>query len=453
MMGLILLSLVALPAFAQLQVFTVQGTEERPVSGIVSLGATATGEPLDTLFRVRNTLPTLALLNIGIVGSGYSLQQVPSPPALPGLNSLDFVVRFQTSDPVNNARGVLTINSVSVSMQATATAAVAVTVVNEDGTTSPRVSGQSTVFLPAAIGGQSSRRFVLTNPSAQPLIISAVSVTGASYQFATTVPSTLTLNGNQSRNIDIVFQPAATGVQRGELIIDQRRYPLEGVGSTPQLPRPLLSFARETFLNGKQARIAVKFDAASRADGAGVLRFEFTPSIAGPPDPAVAFPTGARTSIPFIVKTGELQATFSGQPEAFLQVGTTAGTFKFTAEMGGFQTTDTIVIAPAAVTVDSITGVKRMDAVELTLKGFDNSRSTSQMTFTFYDTSGVMVQPGDIRADVSDAFTRYFNSTDVGGAFAMRAVFSASTTTAAIREVQVQIRNSAGTTTTNRLSF
>ncbi len=455
----LLILLAVLPAFSQIQVVTVQGTEEKPISGILPLGSTATGEPLDTVFRVKNTQPRLVVFEPAITGTGYSLQQVPST-AIPPLSSVDFVVRFQTPDPIQNSRGTLTITTnatpptVTVSMQATAVASAVVTFINADGSSSPRVSGQATAFPPVTIGTQSSpQRFVLTNPSTQPLIIASIALTGAAFRYATTVPTTITLGGNQSRNIDIIFQPSAAGVQRGELVIDQRRYPLEGVGNLPQLPRPLISFTRETFLSGKQARIAVKFDAASKTDGAGILRFEFQPSIPGPPDPAIAFPTGTRTSIPFLVKTGDLQGTFEGQAEAFLQVGTTAGTFKLTAELGGFTTTETVVVAPAPVAFDSITGVKRSDAVELTLKGFDNARSTSKMTFTFYDANGAAIQPGDIQADVGDIFSRYFSSTEVGGAFALRALFSATTTTAAVKEVQVRVQNSAGTTTTSRVAF
>ena len=51
---LAVLLLCSSPLAAQLQVYTVQGTVERAVSGILAMGTTPTGEPLDVVVRIKN---------------------------------------------------------------------------------------------------------------------------------------------------------------------------------------------------------------------------------------------------------------------------------------------------------------------------------------------------------------------------------------------------------------
>ncbi len=87
----------------------------------------------------------------------------------------------------------------------------------------------------------------------------------------------------------------------------------------------------------------------------------------------------------------------------------------------------------------------------MSLAGFDNTYSASQLSFTFYDSRGSAIQPGAIRVDVSSTFQQYFASTQAGGMFALLAKFPMTGDSNQVASVDVQITNAAGVTTAQRV--
>ncbi|MBL8234501.1 MAG: choice-of-anchor D domain-containing protein [Bryobacterales bacterium] len=450
-----LLALLApFAAFAQLQVYTVSGTTETPIAGIVELGSTASGDILQVQFRVRNRGAVLnPLTALSIAGSGFRLHQAPPIPfPLPPNFSVDFYVQFQSSDAIADARASLRLNDLTVTLIAEARAAPVVSVLQEDGSLTRRLAGQSTVFAAVERDRASSRTFVIENPHRAAVMVN-LAVSGESFRLATILPQPLTLGPGQSQSFEVRFEPAGTGLKRGTLFVEDRTFPLEGVASEPAPPRPSIAIPSGAIESSKQIRIAVTFDEASRAEAKGQLRFEFQPAMQGPDDAAVVFLPVNRRSVEFQVKPGDKAAQFGSQRDVVLQTGTTAGTLRFIAEMSGYRAEAVAVIAPAPAVLDKLTAFKTTATLDMTVTGFDNTRSISEMIFTFYDTNGTLIPPGAIRSSVGPLFQDYFRNTTVGGMFSMRAIFPATASTQSVRYVEMEVTNSAGTSKTQRIEF
>jgi len=97
------------------------------------------------------------------------------------------------------------------------------------------------------------------------------------------------------------------------------------------------------------------------------------------------------------------------------------------------------------------TSVRKFSELDVSLAGFDNTYSASQLTFTFYNSKGAIIQPGPMPIDVSSIFQQYFSSTQVGGMFALLARFPMTGDSTQVVSVDVQITNRAGVTTAQRV--
>lgn len=455
MKPLLLGLLAVIPAAAQLEVFTVRGTEERPVSGLVAMGETATGEPLQAVIRIRNSSELLATITtLSVTGTGFTLESAPSlPKSILGKFSIDFYVRFLSNAPVTDARANLRINTLTVTFSAAAVAAPTLYLLETDGSRTKRTAGVPSVFPNTERGLRSSRTFLLENPHDTAVRAGAISVGGDSFIWNELLTGPMDLPPRSSRRIEIGFHPQSSGLKTGALTIDGRSYPLEGIGLEPTPPKPSLSLSEETLKSGKQVRVAVRLESVSRANTTGRLRLEFTPSVTGPDDPGVLFPGTNSRTIPFVVREGESVGLFSGSRDTILQTGTTAGAIRLIAETGGFLSDATYTIDPAPVVAETVTVKRGIEIMEVTIKGFDNSRSPEQVSFRFFNREGAEVAPGILTSQVADKFRAYYETTTVGGMFQMLAVFPATTTTISIAAAEIEFRNRYGISRTERLAF
>ncbi len=89
----------------------------------------------------------------------------------------------------------------------------------------------------------------------------------------------------------------------------------------------------------------------------------------------------------------------------------------------------------------------------MNIAGFDNTYSISQLSFTFYDNSSKVIQPGAITVNAASQFHSYFATTKAGGMFTMLATFPFTGNSGTVARVNVQIANSAGNITTQRIAF
>ena len=124
---------------------------------------------------------------------------------------------------------------------------------------------------------------------------------------------------------------------------------------------------------------------------------QFLPVVGLPDDSAVQFLSGAKRVATVTIAAGDSTAKFGGQPDFAFQTGTTAGSIVFTLTLPNSSDQYTLPLAPAVVGIDTATGARRVNDLDVNIAGFDNTHSISQLGFTFYDASGSVIQPGMIR--------------------------------------------------------
>ncbi|HEX5432329.1 MAG TPA: hypothetical protein VFW83_10195, partial [Bryobacteraceae bacterium] len=204
--------------------------------------------------------------------------------------------------------------------------------------------------------------------------------------------------------------------------------------------------------------LTMRLDAPSPIAASGSITLAFQPDTSAAlakDDPTVVFTaTGAR-SVPFSIQTGGTQALLAGQPEAIFQTGTTAGTITFTVSSNAALSGDssaTLKIPPEPVVIDLAGAYAEAGALNLEIRGFDNTYSAGTMSFTFYDTAGRTIA-GPIQASFTASFHDYFLSSQYGGAFQALVKFPVIGDASQAGSVDLQMTNAAGSTATQHLIF
>lgn len=123
-----------------------------------------------------------------------------------------------------------------------------------------------------------------------------------------------------------------------------------------------------------------------------------------------------------------------------------------TAQLASQIATQTIPLAPDRVNVDRITLNRGAASLDVQLSGYDNTRSASVLNFIFYDLAGKQLG-APVSVTATAGFQQYFNAANLGGMFALDAVFPVTGNTATIDSVQVEIVNTAGIAQTPRTKF
>jgi hypothetical protein len=254
----------------------------------------------------------------------------------------------------------------------------------------------------------------------------------------------------------VAFTPSQAAARSGSLTIGGNAYPLAGTGQAPPLPKASLSVTLAQPLSEQQGSVAVTFDSAALASASGAVTMSFS-AAAGIPsgaaaDPAMTFSSGGQTAT-FTVGPGDKSANFGGHPSAAFATGTTAGALTFTLAFGGTTTGQTVVLAPAAVGLTAVAGTRQSSSITVQATGFDNTRGAGTLSFTFYDSSGNAILPGAIPADATANFASYFQSSTLGGVFALTAVFPVTGSPSQVSAFVMQIANSEGSTTSARIAF
>lgn len=448
----ILLSFLApLLACAQLQVFVLGSTgPEQPAPGLLDMGTVQVSELLEQRMRIRNIGQTsITLQSLVLAGSGFKAVNYPSLPYIvaPGTN-VDFRVQFA---PLNfgSYSASLTINSISILLRATASAGAVLSV---NGTAMS--SGATVDFGLVERGSSSSRRFVLKNTTNTLVTVNAASVSGAGFKPGGGFVTPIEIAGNGEVGFDIIFSPSSSGIAQGTLQLDARTFRLTGSASEPPFPRPAVVLESNALTSAKQVKAKVSLASVSRAVGDGKLTIEFRPSTGVTDnDAGLQFVSNSSRTLSFHVAEGATEATFGDVTETILQTGTSAGTMVVTAEIGGFREQVTATIAPNAVQIDTAKAVRNGSLLEVQIVGYDNTRSMGKTTFTFFNTAGQPIAPGAIQADSAEAVTRFFSTSKVGGLFSLTAAFPVAGDISQIAGVEVQLQNSAGTASTQRLRF
>jgi hypothetical protein len=225
--------------------------------------------------------------------------------------------------------------------------------------------------------------------------------------------------------------------------VNHATYRLWGTATNPPFPKPQIALQPQTPGSGQQVRLSIRLAEPSPASGSGELRMEFL----GPADPGAGFLSPAGLSATFTVQRGEDLARFGASTEITFQTGTTAGTIVFTVLLGAHTEQASLQLAAMPVAIDSASAVRRTGSLEVTVNGFDNSRTAGPLVFKFLDRSGQVLVP--IRVDGAAAFARHFETANAGGLFALRAVFPVTGNASVVDSVDVELVNAVGTARRN----
>ncbi|MBV8819477.1 MAG: hypothetical protein JO022_14050, partial [Acidobacteriaceae bacterium] len=262
----------------------------------------------------------------------------------------------------------------------------------------------------------------------------------------------LNLAAGQSVNFQIAFQPSASGTAQGTLSIDGRSFTLTGLGLDPPLPKATLLLQSTSLPSAQQSTISVQLASATQVAGTGTLTMDFHPAVASVSnDSAVQFLSGPPRAATVTFTPGDAAGKFNGASQLAFQTGTTAGTIVFTLQLPSGSQQASITVAPAVASFDTASGTAEPGALIVSLLGFDNTHSASQISFTFYGTNGQPMQ-APLQLDLTNNFQTYFTSVS-GGAFSLRANFPVSGDVTKVAGVDVALTNSAGVAKTSRISF
>jgi hypothetical protein len=448
----LLLAAGAPAALAQFQLFQASGSGEQPVGAVFSFGTLDTGASATASFSLQNTSSAAAqLTGLTLVGAGFTASAPPLPATIASQGTFDFSVRFQAAAP-GSYSATLQTGGISVLLTAIAAPTLTYQVITAAG---PQPLGGPLDFGTVTLGSSAVLRFAILNQTAQPLSVPVIAVSGADFSLNGVSPSGTLLEPLASASFAIAFTPSQAAARSGSLAIGGNAYPLTGTGQAP-LPTASLSVTLPQPLSAQQGSVAVTFDSAPLTSASGAITMSFSAATGIPSgsaaDPAMAFASGGQTAT-FTVAPGARNASFGGQPSAAFGTGTTAGTLTFTLEFGGIATAQTVVLAPAAVGLTAVGGTRQSGSVTVQATGFDNTRSAGKLSFTFYDSSGNAILPGAITADATGNFASYFQSSTLGGVFALTAVFPVTGSPAAVSAFVMGIANSAGSTTSTRIAF
>jgi hypothetical protein len=441
------LLLAALPLAAQFQLFQVDTLSERPVADTLDLGSTGRGDPLSARFRLRNTSSAPAPVRLlEVAGSGFSIaERIALPQTVNPAGAIDFTVVFNGgSDGTYSA--VLRTEGVAVLLTANVTAQLTLAL---DGVA--LANGGTVNFGVVERGTPKDLRLLIRNQTGRDQLVPALVLLGEAFRFPGELPAGRLLAPLDEVVFDIRFTPAVVGAQRGTLGFGSRSFTLTGTGVEPPLPRPRLSVTLARAASGQQGSVAVLLAERSRTRGSGTVTLEFRPQLAGAGDSAIVFSNGTRTA-PFTIAEGDDRGYFGEPSSVGFQTGTTAGAITITVQLGDATDRQTIEIAPAAPVIPTFTAARTSTGLDLRLTGFDNMRTAGPLAFTFYDRAGAVMPPGEIRADASGDFGRYFQGAE-NGLFLLRVTFPVTGNPADVDAVEVTVTNSAGTTRSPRTKF
>src|ERR1039457_21275 len=494
--GLFVLLVAAACASAQVTLSTVQGGVAKPAPSVYDFKSVALGSVADVDFRLTNTgsspvyLSELALLGtpsppppytpyFSVVCAlspdlcgGAPLQQLPI--LINPTGTLDFTVQFEPFQ-LGSPSATMTIcaaavcegNTISIFLTGTGVPGLSVLWNNQ-----PLGAGETVSFGNVQVGSSQTIALMLsnqTNPQV-PLTVPAIPpLTGGSFSLGGSALSGPTVAPGASAELDVTFTPTptATGAQQATLTIGLNTYQLQGTGVAPPppvFPAPSIQLNLATPASAQQGSLSVSLASGSVSSGSGTVTLAFQSAVSGvSDDPTDTFANGTR-SASFTVAEGASAGQFAGGPSVSFGTGTTAGTLAFTVTLGSTPAQANVTIPVAVVGIDAAVAARNVACaptllyctttnVQLQINGWDNTRSTSQLVFSFFDSSGNAIAPGNITVAAASTFQQYFAGSTLAGVFGLHVLFPVNGDSNQIVAALVQIINSVGTVESEKITF
>jgi hypothetical protein len=464
----ILLLLAPVAVRAQIQLLVINGAQQTTVTSgsTFSLGQVAAGASEDFIVRALNggAAPVPIVSNTpSISGTGFSITSpaVP-PPNIPPGSFLDIYIHFAGGPPASYSAN-FEIDTAFVIFVITSVPAATLT------TASPCTGLGSTnaVSFGNIVESQTEPcTFHLQNLSSQQLTVSSVAVTGTGFLLSQPPATLLNLPAGVSANFTVTFAPQSAASYSGTLTITTQGltqiFLLTGTAYNPPLPTPMLTFDTNTPQSNQQVTLILTLPTPAPVTTSGYVTLTFQPdaSVSGivSGDPTIVFVGNNALAAGFSIQQGSTQATFLVPSPGVFQTGTTTGKITFTVTVtSGVQfsgdPTTSITLAPLPVQVENAAATAIAGDLNIQVWGFDNTYSAGEMSFTFLDDTGTPIGAGKVMADFGAAFLNYFTTSTDGSAFAMLVTFPITGNAAEVGSVNVQMTNSAGTTTITQLGF
>ena len=443
---------------AQFQFNYVQGTYSAPITvPQYSFGTASVGDIRNVQFSVANISAATATLTTLTVTAPFSILNGPSlPQAIPAGAAINFTVSFAPTQ-AGSFSSTLAADGVSLVIVGTANSAVAIAVGDGSSEPAPLEPGGSIDFGSLAQGSTTSLQVTMTNLTQATLTIQNIAVVntqGTSFQMQP-VSLPISLQPGVSATLEVDFTPSGSGPQQGALEIDQRSIPLTGIGFAPAFPQPIILVSISSAASSEQGTLTLSLPSPSPASGTGQVEMAFNPASPNAnADSGIVFLLNGSQSVPFTVNQGDTAGQFGTAGSVGFQTGTTAGTIVFTVTLGDFTGTYSLTIPAAPASIDNSTAQYTSGGLDLEIAGFDNTRTASTLTLTFFDAEGATLNGGPVTVDGTADFQQFYATSDDGGMFALHAFFPVTAgNPAAVAAVEFQMTNSAGASSPTKIYF
>src|ERR1700730_6314798 len=174
---LLFVSLLPLPALAQIQIYQFDGATEKPVAASFDVGAATPGDTVETRFRVRNAGNGPAIFQtLALSGQGFRISAAPSLPytIAPGFEA-EFRVVFSpaVTGSYSASLAVNAVNTVNIALRGSSVAAASLMLA---GSATPLMAGAVVDFGSVMRGASQLQRFMLYNSAGTSLTVNNVSV-------------------------------------------------------------------------------------------------------------------------------------------------------------------------------------------------------------------------------------------------------------------------------------
>jgi hypothetical protein len=294
--------------------------------------------------------------------------------------------------------------------------------------------------------------FTVTNPaiSFNAVTVPSLTVTGGGFSLIGTPATPVAIQPGQSVTFQLAFAASAPGTFTGTLSIGARQFSLSALAVSSPVPTPSFQLSQLPLASQQQVNLTVPLASAAKVTSVGTLTMQFTPSVSNiTDDPAIVFLATSGRQLQLDILPGSQTATYKSQSAIAFQTGTTAGTLTFTlAVPNALPYTQSFTITPAQPHITTTSAVRQSPNLVVTINGYDNTYSASQLSFMFYDTAGKPLTPNGITVNVASSFHQYFyTNNQAGGAFSLQASFPVNGDVTQVGSVAVTLTNSAGQTT------
>ena len=263
----------------------------------------------------------------------------------------------------------------------------------------------------------------------------------------------VTLRPTESISFDLQFAPSASLVYSAAIALDTRTILLAGTGFDPAFS-PVSIVVEPSLASGIQSSLSITLAQPAPVTASGTLTLAFQPSAGAADDAAIRFMTAGGRVATFTFNQGDTTATIGTARSVAFQTGTTAGSLTFSTTLQNVTAQAVSKIQADFIHVDSTISNRPNDfTLRVQVAGYDNSKSASQLAFTFYDATGAAIQPGRIAYNATTDFSQFFAQSSAGGLFSVAANFPVTGSASKISAVDIELTNSAGTTKLPRLLF